>query len=156
MLHGTQGSALKYLEWVESIGSNKNKHCIIGHYIEQFDIPIIIRSLVRGVSDDIGKARIDKLTKAITHYIDTYPLFKDCKAMWDASPCDYPQDTTIFQSFKLGDLYNHVFSERLPNAHTAVGDAKANLKLLLALDPTLKYAKGYMKEMNELVTKITQ
>jgi hypothetical protein len=156
MLHGTQGSALRYLEWVESIGSN-NKHCIIGHNIEQFDIPIIIRSLVRGVSKDIGKARIDRFTKAITHYIDTYPLFRDSKAMWDASSLHtYPKDTTIFQSFKLGDLYNHVFSERLPNAHTAVGDAKANLKLLLALDPTLYYAKSYMKEVNELVTKITQ
>ena len=54
--------------------------------------------------------------------VDTLTLFKD-KRLWA---------TSRPSSFKLGDVYHHVFNENITNAHNAVGDVRALERLLLS------------------------
>ena len=79
------------------------------------------------------------------------------KEMWDESEFEFPKTNDEIEydmNFKLGTLYEYVFNEKLPNAHTAVGDSIATMKLLLAVDPTLKYTKNCMKEAGALIDEI--
>jgi len=56
--------------------------------------------------------------------LDTLALFKE-RRLWTA-PNVRPS------SFKLGNIYYHVFSENMTNAHNAVGDVRALERLLLS------------------------
>ena len=125
-----------FIAFSQQVKGTRSKLVVVGHNITKFDLPRIVNSLIR--------ENIDPDELPFTHIVDTLTLFKNCKAMWNASKYKYPKDSTIFESFKLGALYKYVFGKELPNAHSALSDTKANLKLLLELDPELKYT------MNEL------
>ena len=149
-LSGCKGSVNDCVKWWGDAKGNNNKHCIIAHNLVKFDLVVIIRNLLR-VDVNIGTIK-----KVITHYVDTLELFK-VKEMWDESEFEFPKTNDEIEydmNFKLGTLYEYVFNEKLPNAHTAVGDSIATMKLLLAVDPTLKYTKNCMKEAGALIDEI--
>lgn len=131
----------KWLKWLkEQKGSRKL--CLIGHNIEDFDIPILVQEMDRN-----GIART-KLTNLVTSYVDTRELVKS-HALWNDANREFPWD-----SKSLGNLYRRVFNEEIPNAHSSIGDVRANMKLLLELDPTMKYTKLHMNDLGMLVRKI--
>lgn len=61
--------------------------------------------------------------------LDSLELFRD-RRMWKLS---IKTDGRLNRpdSFKLGSIYHHVFSEMLPNSHNAVGDIQALDRLLM-------------------------
>lgn len=151
-LSGLKGSANDCVKWWEDVMGNNNKHCIIGHNLVKFDLVVIIRNLLR------VDVNIETIKKVITHYVDTLDLFQ-MEEMWNESQFDFPKtndDIEHNMDFKLGTLYEYVFNEKLPNAHTALGDSIATMKLLLEVDPTLKYTKKCMKEADALINEIVR
>ena len=87
----------------------------------------------------------DKLTSVVTHTVDTLELAQKDE-VWEDIKEERPASLT------LGSLYECFFEDELPGAHSALGDVKANLAILLKLDPTLKFASKYKKPINELLS----
>jgi len=131
----------KWLNWLIELKGNR-KLCLVGHNIEEFDIPVLVQEMDRN-----GIARSD-LTSLITYFVDTLKLVKS-PALWTEANREFPSEAK-----SLGNLYRRVFSEDIPNAHTSIGDVRANMKLLLELDPTLKHTKRHMRNLGTLVKNL--
>lgn len=125
-------------KWRKIKGERKEL-AIVGHNVGKFDIAILLREMKRCDIDH------DELTSIATHIIDTLQIAND-DDVWEEISYDKPD------SVSLGSLYHCFFGVELPRAHSALGDVRGNLAVLLKLDPTLKFAKKYMKRLsvNEL------
>ena len=104
---------------------------LAGHNIIKFDLRVLKKEMKR-----VGIESNEMLSNA--QCIDTLELLRDTE-VWGESEWDAPD------VHKLGQLYEHVFGNRMVNAHTAMGDVVGNAELLLKVDPTLKFATKCMK-----------
>jgi len=129
---------------MEFLSSKKNGRdlVLIGHNIKAFDLPLI-RAEMRRCNLDTSL-----LTNVCTHYIDTLAIAKDSDVWEDI---DYAIPTPQFpddKPFKLENLYRYLFKDKLPDAHSALGDVDGCLAILFKLDPDLKFAKKHMKPIS--------
>ena len=100
--------------------ANGREVCFVAHNAK-FDIGMIESELRRWrIVDKAAPVLADVFVASL----DTLALFKE-RRLWTA-PNVRPS------SFKLGNIYYHVFSENMTNAHNAVGDVRALERLLLS------------------------
>lgn len=112
---------------------------VVGHKVAAFDLTLLLKEMTRC---DLNQ---NKLTRIVTHTVDTLELAQKDE-VWEDIKEERPASLT------LGSLYECFFEDELPCAHSALGDVKANLAILLKLDPTLKFASKYKKPINELLS----
>lgn len=124
--------------------SNGHKVCLVGYNIVKFDLPLLHEELKREHGNYEAK-RV--LLSAAQHYIDTITIVKDEEA-WSSCNLQMPEE------FSLESVYRHLFDHELLGSHTAVGDVKATLDILLKLDPSLKFAMKYLMSGNVSATKV--
>jgi len=112
-----------YLEFQEFCNQQANgRHvCFVAHNA-RFDIGMMESELNRWRTADNTDYSTPVLADVFASSIDTLALFKD-RRLWA---------TSRPSSFKLGNIYHHVFNENITNAHNAVGDVRALERLLLS------------------------
>lgn len=140
-LDGSTGDLAHYLDYCITEQGDRSKFVIAGHNIKEFDLCVLMNDLgPKGLNNDVP----------YTHILDTYELVQE-KQVWKDADLIFPRDQNVRLS--LDELYEYLFNKKLPNAHTALGDAKANLEILLKLDPSLKHTKNKMTSFSIWLTE---
>jgi DNA polymerase III epsilon subunit-like protein len=106
--------------------ANGRNVCFVAHNAK-FDIGMIESELRRWRTVDKSAP---VLADIFASSLDTISLFRE-RRLWTTSNVVKPRLEQP-SSFKLGDIYYHVFNENMDNAHNAVGDVRALERLLLS------------------------
>jgi len=163
MMEGLPGNVMNAISWINQRRKCNEKGCseygslcshhspskvvICGHNVKGFDLPVIVNNIIREGEINLvqnsatGEDGMSKLP--LTHVVDTLDLVKD-QELWKKAKIDLPKENN-----KLGALYEHALSKKIENAHSALGDVKANLELLLCLDEDLVYTMSKIESFTE-------
>lgn len=116
-----------YLEFQDYCTQQANGRnvCFVAHNAK-FDIGMIESELRRWRTVDKSAP---VLADVFASSLDTLTLFKE-RRLWTTP--NVKSRLGKPSSFKLGDIYYHVFNEKMHNAHNAVGDVRALERLLLS------------------------
>ena len=135
---GTKDVLTMMLTKLSQAKKNRSNLAIVGHNIANFDLTLLLNEM------DRCELSRDMPTGVVTHTIDTLELARN-NEVWEAIKKDPPS------SLSLASLYDCFFDVEQPGAHSSLGDVKANLAVLLKLDPTLKFASENMKPINDSI-----